>query len=326
MDWLPLGIDIAKRSFDVVLLTSDRSRHRRFDNTPAGFTALAAWLAQHHAPQMHACLEATGTYGDALATFLADAGHRVSVVNPKRIAHFAKSRLARAKTDKLDAGLIAAFCAQERPALWQPPAPMYRHLQALLRHRDDLERTQQQERNRLGAAVHPPAIQQSLAAHLAYLDQALAAVEQLIREHLAAHPQLQAQRQLLLTIPGIGETTARWLLAELAGGTKFRRAAQAAAYAGLEPRIQQSGLWAGKSRLSKQGNAYLRKALYFPALTALRHNPLVQALAARLRARGKCPMAIVGAAMRKLVQLAFGVLHQGQPFDPQWCRSGTVAR
>ena len=269
MDWLPLGIDIAKGSFDVVLLTPDRSRHRRFDNTPAGFTALATWLAQQGAPHVQACLEATGTYGEALATFLADAGHRVSGVNPKRIAPFAKSRLARAKTDKMDAGLIAAFCAPERPALWQPPAPMYRHLQALLRHRDDRERIQPQERNRLGAAVHPPAIQQSLAAQLAYLDQALAAVEQLLREHLAAHPELQAQRQLLLTIPGSGETTARWLLAELAGGTKFRRAAQAAAYAGLEPRIQQSGLWAGKkSRLRKQGNAYVRKALYCPALTA----------------------------------------------------------
>jgi transposase len=202
---------------------------------------------------------------------------------------------------------------------------MYRELQALLRHHDALERTRQQERNRLQAAAHPASVRSSLEALLAYLDQALETVEQRIRAHLAAHPELQRQRELLLSIPGIGAATARWLLAERAGGTKFRRAVQAAAYVGVEPRGEESGTWKGKTRLSKQGNARLRAALYFPALAGLRCNPVLQALAARLRAAGKCPMVIVGAAMRKLVHLAFGVLHQGKAFDPAWGQRATTA-
>lgn len=324
MDWLPLGIDIAKRSFHVALLLQGKPRHRRCDNSPAGFAELLAWLERQGASHVHACLEATGTYGEALATFLAEAGHRGSVVNPKRITHFAKSRLARAKTDKLDAHLIALFCAQEPPPLWQPAAPMDRELQALVRHHHALLRTRQQERNRLLAAAHPTRVRSSLEALLAYLDQALETVEQRIREHLGAHPELQRQRELLLSIPGIGEATARWLLAELAGGTKFQRAGQAAAYVGVEPRLEESGTWKGKTRLSKQGSARLRCALYFPALPGLRCNPVLQALAARLRAAGKCPMVIVGAAMRKLVHLAFGVLHQGKPFDPAWGQRATA--
>lgn len=326
MQWTLLGIDIAKHSFDaVVLLPDGKQRHRHFENTRAGHQALRDWL-QHPRiasfPTAHACMEATGTYWEALATFLVAAGLRVSVVNPKRITHFAKSRLSRAKTDKVDAGLIAEFCRQEQPALWTPPAPQYRQLQLLLRHREALECAQQRERNRVEAAEQPPFIQQSLEAHLAYLATALEAVERAIREHLGAHPELQAQLRLLCTIPGVGEVTARWLLAELAGGTKFRRAPQAAAFAGLDPRVQQSGLWKGKTRLSKQGDGRLRKALFLPAMAALRWNPFIRALAARLRERGKCGMAIVGAAMRKLVHLAFGVLRHGKAFDPGWAGAG----
>jgi transposase len=316
-----LGIDIAKRSFDaVVLLPNGKPRHRKFENNLAGFQALVAWLQQLGVPQFHACMEATGRYWEALATFLYDQGHAVSVVNPKRIAHFAKSRLARAKTDKVDAGLIAHFCEQEQPGLWSPSAPMYRDLQALLRRRVSLEQIQQQEQNRLGAGIHPAWVEQSLRQHLEYLAGQLQELEEAIRAHLAAHPELQAQRDLLLTIPGIGETTARWLLAELGDVKRFRGARQAAAYAGLDPRLQESGTWKGKSRLSKQGNALLRKALYLPAVASLRWNPIIQAFAARLRERGKSAMAVVGAAMRKLVHLAYGVLHQERAFDPAWQR------
>lgn len=324
---LPLGIDIAKRSVDACLrLASGQYRHRKFDNNLAGFQALVAWCEKHGATRLHACLEATGAYGLALAYFLQDLGHRVSVVNPKRIVHFAKSRLSRAKTDPVDARLIADFCAQEQPAPWLPPSPAYRELQALLRHREALEQTQQRERNRLGAAVHPPFVQQSLAAHLAYLATALQAVDAALQAHFAAHPELQAQKELLVSIPGIGEATACWLLAELHGGQGFQNARQVAAYAGLDPRVQQSGQWRGKSRLSKQGNARLRRILYYPALTALRWNPVVQQLATRLRAGGKAPMPIVGAAMRKLLHLAYGVLHHHQAFDPTWAEKASVAR
>lgn len=316
---LPLGLDMAKRTFDAcVRLASGKYRHRKFDNQLAGFRALLAWLQQLQVVRVHACLEATGTYGEALAAFLHAQGHTVSVVNPKRTVHFAKSRLARAKTDKVDARLIADFCHQEQPALWTPPAPAYRELQALMRHRETLLETQIRERNRLEAAEHPPLVRQSLEALLTYLAESLAATEAAIRAHVKAHPELQAQKKLLLTIPGIGATTAHWLLAELGGGHGFRRAREVAAYAGVEPRIRESGQWVGTTRMSKQGNAWLRKALYYPALTALRCNPVLQAFGARLRERGKVPMAIVGAAMRKLLHIVFGVLRHEQAFDAAW--------
>lgn len=237
----PLGIDIAKRSFDaVVLLPNGKRRHRKFENHPTGFQALLAWLQQLGVTQWHACLEATGTYWEARATFLYDQDHAksaVSVVNPKRIAHFAKSRMARAKTDQVDAALIASFCAQEgaQLLLGRPPAPMYRELQALLRRRVALEQAQQQERHRLGAGLQAAFVEQSLRQHLDYLASALQEVEAAIAKHLAAHPELRAQRERLLTIPGIGLTTALWLLAELGDVQRFRRGRQAAAYAGLGP-------------------------------------------------------------------------------------------
>ena len=314
-----LGIDIAKRTFHACLrLPSGKYRSRQFDNQLSGFHALLAWLAKHQGAAVHACMEATGTYGEALALFLYEQGHPVSVVNPLQIVRYAQSQSTRAKTDQVDAQVIADFCAKEEPVRWSPPEPVYRYLQALLRHRETLLETRQRERNRLGAADHPPFIRAAFEAHLAHLDAALQAVDAEIRTHLAAHPELRAEHQRLCTIPGIGALTASWLLGELGGGRRFRSAREVAAYVGLEPRLRQSGPWKGQTRLSKRGNVWLRKALYFPALAALRFNPVVQQLATRLRERGKVPMAVVGAAMRKLLHLAFGVLRQGQDFDPAW--------
>lgn len=140
-----------------------------------------------------------------------------------------------------------------------------------------------------------------------------------IQAHLAAPPELQAQLKLLISIPGIGVETACWLLAELGGCVGFQRPPEVASYAGgVEPRLHQSGPWKGTTRMSKQENVWLRKALFFPALSALRWNPLIRAFEARRRERGKAPMAIVVAAMRKLLHLAFGVLRHQRPLNPAW--------
>src|SRR5437879_5296374 len=115
-----LGIDMAKSTFDVHLLTEAKASSHHFANTPQGFDALAHWLHQHGIDQVHACMEATGTYGDALALFLYQEGHTVSVVNPARVVAFRLSEGGRTKTDKQDAKLIAHFCVQKRPAAWLP--------------------------------------------------------------------------------------------------------------------------------------------------------------------------------------------------------------
>ena len=144
-------------------------------------------------------------------------------------------------------------------------------------------------------------------------------MRQLIRDHINRHPDLRQQRELLTTIPGIGDTTAATLIAELFD-KPYLNARQAAAFAGLVPRIQQSGLWRGRSRLSKIGPSRLRKALFFPALAALRCNPTIRANTASLRAAGRPKMVIVGAAMRRLIHIAFGVLKTGRAYDPQLVR------
>lgn len=311
-----LGVDIAKAKFQTALLLPDgKVRHHSWPNTAAGFEQLAAWLARNGVTHVHATLEATGTYGEALATWLHDAGHRVSVVNPTIIHAYARTQLARSKTDRLDADLIARYTATQQPPAWTPPAPEIRQLQALVRRLDALQGMRTQEANRLTAGVVVADVRASIGAMLASLDAQIAHVQALIRDHLDQHPGLRAQRDLLTTIPGIGEATAAILIAELFD-KRYTSARQAAAFAGLVPRLTESGTRRGRSRLSKIGPARLRKALYFPAVTALRWNPTIRALRARLHAAGKQPMVIVGAAMRKLIHLAYGVLKTGRAYEP----------
>lgn len=311
-----LGIDIAKAKFTSVLLTADgKLRHKSCANTVVGFEELAAWLHRQHVTRVHACLEATGTYGDALATWLHDAGHIVSVVNPAVIHAYARTQLARSKTDRIDAELIARFTATQQPRPWTPPAPEIRQLQALVRRLDALHGMRTQEANRLAAGVDVVDVRASIEAVLASLEAQIAHVQQLIRQHLDQHPGLRAQRDLLTSIPGIGDATAAVLLAELFD-KPYRSARQAAAFAGLVPRLIESGTLRGRARLSKIGPGRLRKALYFPAIAALRWNPTIRAVHARLRAAGKPPMVIIGAAMRRLIHLAYGVLKTGRAYEP----------
>jgi len=311
-----LGIDIAKAKFAAALLRPDEKvRHKSCANTPAGFAELAAWLLRQHVTQVHATLEATGTDGEALATWLHDAGHVVSVVNPTIIHAYARAHLTRSKTDRLDAELIARFTATQHPEPWAPPAPEIRQLQALVRRLDALQGMRTQEVNRLAAGVTIADVRASIEAVVANLDAQIVHVQQLIRDHLDRHPSLRAQRDLLTTIPGIGEATAAILIAELFD-KRYQGARQAAAFAGLVPRLVESGTLRGRSRLSKVGPSRLRKALYFPAIAALRHNPTIRVMQTRLHAAGKPPMVIIGAAMRKLIHLAYGVLKSGKAYQP----------
>jgi transposase len=309
-----LGIDVAKHKFDVTLMLPSGARRRKAcPNSAAGFADLVTWLTRHGAGRVHAGLEATSTYGEALAAALYDAGHAVSVLNPAVIHHYAKSHLMRAKTDRVDADLIAEYTAKEQPPLWTPLAREVRELQALVRRLDALLGMQTDERNRADTAL-TPAVEASIAAVLARLEEQIRAVRAEIRRHIDQHPDLRNRRELLTSIPGIGDTTAALLLAELF--TKaFASARQAAAFAGVVPRPRDSGTVHGRRVMCKLGSARLRKGLYFPAITALRCNPALQSLAARLRQAGKPPMVIIGAAMRKLVHIAFGVLRSGRAYN-----------
>lgn len=313
-----IGIDISKLKFDLCLLRDNgKLKHKVLPNNAAGFLQLSAWLDKQKVEGVHACLEATGTYGEALATYLFDAGHRVSVINPAIIKAYAQSHLSRTKTDKVDATLIARFCAERKPPAWQPLPAEVRELQALVRRLESLLEMHQMEVNRLEAGVAALSVRESLTEHIAFLDEEIKRTTALIRDHIDQHPTLREQRELLVSIPGIGESTAAKLLAEMLDVKLYQSARQLAAFAGLVPRLHESGSSIKrKARLSKTGAPRLRKALYFPAIAAIKYNPYIKAMSGRLKERGLSPMQIIGAAMRKLVHLAYGVLKSGKPFDP----------
>ena len=318
-----LGVDIAKLKFDVCLIKENgKAKHKVFANTTHGFEKLSIWLSSHQVGSLNVCLEATGSYGEALALYLFDVGLTVSVVNPAAVKAFAASRLTRTKTDKVDAELIARFCLAQQPEAWQPPAPEVRELQALVRRLESLIEMREALDNRLSSGVSTASVRHSLEEHIAYLIDEIKQTELMIREHINNHPDLKEQSGLLDSIPGIGATTAARLLAEITDFKQYKSARQVAAYAGLVPRKRRSGSSVrGRTCLSKVGNARLRKALYFPAITALRCSGFFQQWAAGLRERGKCKMAVIGAAMRKLIHLAYGVLKTGKPFDPNWAKN-----
>lgn len=321
-----LGIDVSKNTLDAALLSQPnqpKPRHKVFANTPASHQQLLKWLKDQGAESVHACLEATGTYAEAVARALHEAGHQVSLVNPALIRAFGQSQLSRTKTDKADSQLIARFCQMHQPPLWTPLAPEMAALQALVRRLEALDEMRMMEENRLESGVTSLEVRASLEEHLAYLQAQIEKTRCQIKDHIDQNPTLKSQRDLLTSIPGIGEATAALLLAEV-DATQFESARQVAAFAGLVPRHRQSGTSVrGRSRLSKAGSSRLRKGLYFPALTALRFNPLIRALGLRLSAKGKSKMLIIGAAMRKLLHIAFGVLKSRRPFDPDFAASTT---
>jgi len=311
-----LGIDISKTSFDVALLSeNNRAKRAKFENTIAGFEQLTEWLKSQDIEQIHACLEATNTYGHALARYLHHQGHQVSIVNPARIKGYGKSQLSRTKNDAADAALIARFCRDLKPTLWHPAPDEVAKLQALTRRLEALEQMMTQEKNRR-QLCDDDELRADIDAHIKFLEAQETALKKRLQQHIGAHDRLAEQQNLLTSITGIGNHTALTVLGEIGSIEVFSSARQLAAFAGLTPQEFQSGSSIhGKTRLCKIGNARLRKALYFPALVMIRYCPEIQAFRQRLLAAGKQKMQIVGAVMHKLIRVIYGVLSSGKIFD-----------
>lgn len=314
-----VGIDIAKATFDVATPLETRGKYRtkaKVPNTLAGFTLLLAWRRQH-APTAGVCMEATGVYHEALATFLVEHDVPVYVVNPAQVAAYAKSELSRVKTDRTDAKLVARFAMAQQHGkglrLWVPPTPAQRRLRAQIHRLDDLEGMRQMERNRLD--VSDASVSPSIIELIATMEAQIAALKKAIKDHIDSDPDLRRDTALLTSIPGIGDLTAAYLLGCVGDLRRFDSPRKLDAFAGMNPALRESGKWAGQTRLSKVGHALLRAKLYFPAMAAVRHNVAVRALFERLVGRGKPPKLALGAAMRKLLHIAWGVIHSSRPFD-----------
>jgi transposase len=319
-----LGIDVAKRTLQVALLVDGKLKQKSVPNNTEGYQALFTWLQRHVSQPVHACLEATGRYHEAAAEALAAEGHVVSVLNPLIIQRYGQCRMARTKTDPTDAALLAEFCLKEKPLPWKAPSPEVRELQELVRHAHALDEQLQATKNQLQAGLRSAAVVTSLQELVQLLKSRIEAIWKRVKDFVASTPTLKRQAKLLVSIPGVGDKTAAVILAEVQDISRFDDVRQLVAYAGLCPQERQSGTSVrGRPQLSKRGNARLRKALYMPALSAMRWNPLLKAAAERLLARGKCKMAAIGALMRKLLHLAYGVLKNNKQFDPNFatCQS-----
>jgi len=322
MEMHQVGIDVSKEKLNVALLLApafSKKKTKVVPNKPEGFESLIEWVQRQVKDQkpFRFIMEATGAYHKALALFLHDRGFQVCVVNPALIKHFGESMAARTKTDEKDCVIIAHYGAKMNPDPWTPPSPQYRALEQLLRRLDQLEKMIRQEKNRLEALGSGPAdrdVFDSIEKMLSHFDKEYKELLKKIQDHVDRHPDLKEDLKLLTSIPGIGETTALRMTSVLEGGTRFASARQFAAYLGLTPRQNQSGIFQGKTSLSKMGPSALRKALYMPSIVACQRNPDVKALYERLLKAGKTKMSALGAAMRKMAHLAFGVVKHRQTY------------
>jgi transposase len=312
-----LGIDVSKGRLDCALLAAEGGKPlggRSFPNDAAGLGRVVAWVARVSgaaAADIHVVLEATAAYHELAAHRLAAAGMRVSIVNSARVRSFAKGLGILGKTDPIDARLLARYGQLLRPRAWRPPARALLDLEALLARLDDIEADLRREESRLEQVRTrgcPELVERSLRESIQASERRRDELRRAIAAHVAADPELQADLDRLLTIPAVGPRTAVRMLLVLRTRA-FESARQAAAFLGLVPVEQTSGKSVrGRPALSKAGNPRLRASLYMAAVAGIRRNPDLKAQYERLLGRGKCKMAALGAAMRKLVHLCFGVL------------------
>src|SRR5271154_1445450 len=304
-----VGIDVSKETLDAYCARGQRKQGRTFANSPDGWMLVRAWLKAMGSKQAHVCMEATGRHSLGVALALHDAGHVVSVVNPAQIRDFGRTKLGRNKTDKVDAALIREYAELFKPEPWTPPSPAMRRLCELQTMRTGIIRSRTEWKNRSGSGLGDSTATKLAAATITHFTRQLEAIDR------AAG--LRGRPELLLSVMGVGETLAASLMAEMPEPGVLRRSGEMVAYAGLNPSHHRSGSSIDRpTRISKIGNATLRSSLYMPALSAMRFNPAVAALVARLKSAGRLkPKQIVVAAMRKLLVLCFGVLKTGKRFD-----------
>jgi transposase len=314
-----LGVDVSKKRLDVTLLKAGGGKRRkRFANSGAGIAALGEWLGRQTRGQVHICMESTSVYWEELAETMHEAGYQVSVVNPVRIKGYAISQLRRSKTDPLDGDVIADFCRTQQPALWTPPTAEQKKLRALVRHLEALKKSRTQQKNRLDTCRDAD-VQRSLQTVLATIEAEIEQVQAQIEQLIDQEPDLKAKKELLVSIKGFGDKTAIHILAEMYDLPEYENAKAAAADAGVTTSHYRSGSSVRRRpKISRMGKAAVRSALYYPAISAIQHNPVVKKLAQRLAAKGKHKAVIRVAAMRKLMHLAYGVLKNRQPFDPAY--------
>jgi transposase len=318
-EWLHVSLDRGQQILPVKV----------FANTEAGHRALLRWLVR--AGQLvRVCLEATGLYGLDVALALSE--HpllEVMVANPRAVRNFASAMMQRSKSDPLDAVVLREFAARMPFKVWTRPSRAALELHAMARRIAARVQAQTAEKNRWHATnisrTAPRAVRRDVADSLRAHRRAIVRLTEEAVALIATDEELAERFRWLLSVRGIGRTSAVQILAELALLGSDRDIRQWVAYAGLDPRRRDSGKSVHKKvRISKAGNRHLRRALFMPALVATRHEPHLRAFYQRLLARGKPKLVALIAVVRKLLHAIYGMFRHRQPFDGARLFSGLV--
>jgi transposase len=306
-----IGIDIAKHTFDLNCLPQQKIQ--QFENNKKGIRKAVKMITKLR-PKL-IVMEATGGYEALLAAELHAAKLPVAVVNPRRIRDFARANGQLAKTDKLDAAVIALFAARMQPPTQEQIDHNSRLMRAMVARRHQLIRMRTAENNRR-EHVLDRAIGQSLNRIIKTIEREIEQVEQSIREQLDGMPELKAKAHILDSAPGIGETTASMLVTELPELGRLNRR-QIAMLIGVAPINRDSGTFRGK-RMTGAGRRDVRSRLFMPTLVAIRHNPAIRRFYEHLLAKGKTKMTAIIACMRKLITILNTMVAKNEAWNPKF--------
>ena len=316
------GLDVSAREISAARFRSQEGTLTvaSFANTASGHKALLAYLLQA-TEGVRVCLEASGNYSLDLALTLHAHHHvEVSLVNPRRARRFAESLGERSKTDPVDARVLCEYAARMPWVVWRPPTARALRLRAITRAIESLGVMHTQEKNREHALkasqALPSLVIREMQRHQRYLENRMEQLRREARRLIAKDPELDRRFRLMVTVPGIAETSALQILGELAVLPDSLDARQWVAFSGLDPSQFTSGTSVEKRpRISRGGSRHLRRALYMPALVALRREPHLRTFYQRLVDRGKARLQALVAVMRKLLHALFAMFRCHQTYD-----------
>jgi transposase len=318
-----IGIDVSKDKIDVAFLREGKTTVKEFSNSKKGFDNILTIITRDNLSIKIICMESTGKYSDGVAEFFYALKFPVSIANPLQVKRFGQSALMRNKTDKSDARVIAQFAEAMKPKLWQPHSPERKKIKNLVRQLEHVknqlvkEQTRQQEEK-------DEFIKNSIIRAIDFLNKEVKLLRNEIESLMKNDADISEEKRLLTSIPGIGNETASRLIANLEMN-RFESAKQVSAFAGLSPQQHQSGSSIrGKTKISKQGDRQLRRALYMPAVVAIKCNPVIKPFYEKLVGRGMAKKAALCACMRKLLHISYGVLKTQSPFSAEHISQGKL--
>jgi len=309
MDELTAGVDVSKRHLDLGL--DPTGRVERFSNDPDGCAALRDRLQADAVKVI--VIEATGGYERLIVAELGAAGLPVIVVNPRQVRDFARATGRLAKTDAIDATMLARFGRAVDPPIRPLPTPETTAIQELLSRRRQVVQMLTAEQNRLKQA-HSQRVRRSVEQVITLLRSQLEEINDDLDSHVRANPHWHARERAMREVPGIGPATARTLIVELPELGRCSRQ-QIAALVGVAPINRDSGTLRGR-RTTWGGRASVRSALYMATLTAIRCHPTIRAGYHRLRAAGKCAKVALVACMRKLLTILNAIIRDHEAHSP----------